>query len=114
MPGWTGATAIGVGLGLAVALALPEGTGLAGKVAEGAVHGAAIGVIVGAAQWLALRRRLAGARWWVPVSVVAWTLGAAIGDFVGHFAEPPLDLLTGFVVAAVVAGAGLTALIRRS
>ncbi len=114
VPGWALFSAVGIGLGLAVALALPEGSGLPGVVIAGAGHGVAIGAIVGTVQWLALQRRLAGARWWLLYSVVAWSLGASIGDLIGHYAEPPLDLLTGFVVAAVASGAGLAVLIRRS
>jgi hypothetical protein len=114
VPGWTLCSAVGIGLGLAVALALPEGSGLPGVVIAGAAHGVAIGAIVGTLEWLALARRLSGARWWVVTSIVAWSVGAAIGDFMGHYAEPPIDLMTGFVVAAVVSGAGLTILVRRS
>src|SRR5262245_24729645 len=105
VPGWTMSTAVGVGFGLAVALVLPEGSGLPDVVIAGAVHGLAIGAIVGTVQWLALKRRLPGARWWVVTSILAWSLGAAVGDLVGHYAEPPLDLLTGFVVAALGSGA---------
>ena len=113
VPGWTVVTAIGTALGLAVAVTMPEGSDLAGRVGLGAVHGAAIGVILGTLQWLVLRRRLSGARWWVLVSVVAWSLGAAIGDLAVVAAEPPADLLIGFAVAAMVSGVGLAALVNR-
>jgi hypothetical protein len=111
--GWVAASAIGSGVAIAVALALPEGSGLVGVVVEGALHGVAVGIIIGTAQWLALRHNLAYARWWVPVSILAWMVGAATGDFVGYYADGPLDLMTGFAVACLVNGAGLVALLRR-
>ena len=114
VPGWTVVTAVGTALGLAVAVTMPEGTGLAGRVALGAVHGFAIGMILGTLQWLVLRRRLPGARWWVLVSVVAWSIGAATGDLVVTLAEPPVDLLVGFAVAAMASGVGLAGLVGRS
>ena len=43
---------------------------------------AAVGAAIGAAQWLVLRRHLAGAGWWVPASVVGYAalaLLAALG-----------------------------------
>jgi hypothetical protein len=43
----------------------------------GAVALALFGLGVGAAQWLVLRRLIAGAAWWVPASVGA-TLAAAL------------------------------------
>ncbi len=55
--GWVAASAIGSGVAIAVALALPEGSGLPGVVVEGALHGVAVGIILGTAQWLALRRK---------------------------------------------------------
>ena len=111
--GWVVASAIGSGVAIAVALALPEGSGLAGRVVEGAWHGVAVGIILGTAQWLTLRRCLPNARWWVPVSILAWSVGAATGDFVGYYADGPLDLMTGFAVACLVNGAGLVALLRQ-
>jgi len=111
--GWVTLSAAGLGIGIAVALVLPEGEGLAGAVVAGAGHGAAIGVVIGTVQWLALRSRLRYARAWLPLNVVAWSVGAATGDFVGHYADGPLDLVTGFCVANVIVGAGFAVLVSR-
>jgi hypothetical protein len=80
--GWAVATGIGFGsgMGLVVALGIGERTGFAAEVADGAVAGALGGTVVGVAQWLVLRDRAANARWWVPASIVAWAIGAAVAD----------------------------------
>jgi hypothetical protein len=44
------------------------------EFAFGAVIGAMIGLVLGLAQWLVLRTKLAGSSWWIPVSIIAWTL----------------------------------------
>ena len=63
------------------------------EMADGAVSGALTGAVVGAAQWLALRGRLAVGLLWIP----ATALGLGVGDAVG-------SALTG-------AGTGIGALI---
>jgi hypothetical protein len=46
--------------------------------AFGAVIGANVGLVLGLAQWLVLRAKLARTAWWMPVSVIAWTLSLAV------------------------------------
>ena len=46
--------------------------------AFGAVIGAIVGLVLGLAQWLVLRAKLARTAWWMPVSVIAWTLSLAV------------------------------------
>lgn len=108
---WAVATGVGLGVGIALALAMGEGTGLGGKVLEGMAHGAAIGATLGMLQWLVLRARVPGARWWVPVSIAGWSVGAATGDAIGYFAGGPFDLMSGIVVAAAATGIALVALL---
>jgi hypothetical protein len=48
---WVWAGAAGLAVGLALALLLGEGSGLAGKVLEGARHVGVIGLLTGALQW---------------------------------------------------------------
>lgn len=110
---WAVATGVGLGVGIALALTMGEGTGLSGKVLEGAVHGAAIGAILGTLQSFVLSARVPGARWWVPASIAGWAVGAAAGDAVGYFVEG-LDIVAGPVVAAAVTGIALVALLRRT
>lgn len=43
------------------------------------VGGALAGTVIGAAQWLALRGRLAQAAWWIPATAIGQALGLAAG-----------------------------------
>ena len=57
-------------------------TGLVGGVAtplEGAIGGAATGAVIGLAQWLVLRRRLALTPWWVAATAAGMAGGLALG-----------------------------------
>ena len=111
---WAIATGIGLGVGiaLALALALGEGTGLRAQILEGTAAGAAVGSILGILQWLALRTRLQGARWWVPASIGGWAAGAAAGNGVAYFVDEGLDILVAPVVAATITGLALVELTR--
>jgi len=109
--GWAVATGagFGLGIGLVVALGIGERTGFVHEVADGALAGAVGGAVLGSAQWLVLREVASNARWWVPASIVAWAVGAAVADGVAHFADGT-DLLVGPVVAAAFTGVMLYAL----
>ncbi len=63
-----------------------------------------IGLFVGLAQWLVLRRYLSGAGWWILASTIGWFLGWAI--ITSGLIVPP----GGGLVASMIAGAvfGLT------
>jgi hypothetical protein len=112
--GWVGASALGLAVGFGVAVGLlGEGTGLLGKILEGIEHGAVLGAVIGALQWLVLRRSTRWVGWWVLISTGAWALGAACGDAVGFFVGGPFDVATGFVVAALLTGIGISSLLRR-
>ncbi len=71
-----------------------------------AAMGIALGAILGAAQWLALRRHVPKAGWWVPANALAWMLGMVV-VFLGTsfipaegITVPVALLLLMFVVAA--------------
>ncbi len=71
-----------------------------------AAMGIALGSILGAAQWLALRRHVPKAGWWIPANALAWILGMVV-VFLGTsfipaegITVPVALLLLMFVVAA--------------
>jgi hypothetical protein len=110
---WALATGIGVGAGMAlvVAVGLGETPGLAAQITQGAVAGPAVGAVIGTLQWLVLRTRVPGARWWVAASIAGWAAGAAAGDTVAYFVEG-LDLVVAPVIAASVTGIALVSMLR--
>ncbi len=40
--------------------------------------GGVVGMAMGTAQWILLRRRLVGAAWWIPANLVAWSAGSVL------------------------------------
>lgn len=97
---------LGVGMALAVAMGLGDTPGLAAQITQGAVAGAVAGSLIGTAQWLVLRSRIPGARWWFAASIAGWASGAAAGDGVAYLVEG-LDLVVAPIVAASVTGIAL-------
>lgn len=86
--GWTAANAIGWAVGLtvmtAVQLALEAASGGTLVEAEGgavleSVGNLLFGLAVGTMQWLALRRRVAGALWWIPATAGGFFLAGLVG-----------------------------------
>lgn len=77
-----------------------------------AAMGIALGTILGAAQWLALRRHVPKAGWWIPANALAWMLGMVV-VFLGTSFIPAegitvpvaLILLLFVVAAGAVVGA---------
>ncbi len=67
----------------------------------------ASGLLVGAFQWLILRRHVARAGWWVPASGLSLTLGWLVGAVVVEIALDPryhpaaVDLIAGLVSATI-------------
>jgi hypothetical protein len=110
---WALATGVGFGAGMAlvVAMGLGETPGLAEQITQGALAGAMVGAVMGTLQWLALRTRVPGARWWVVASIAGWAAGAATGDAVGYFVAG-LDLVVAPMIAASVTGVALVSLLR--
>ena len=73
--GW-GLAFIGFPLGGLAATALVGGVI---TTVEGVIGGAATGAVIGLAQWLALRRRLALTPWWIAATAVGMGVGLALG-----------------------------------
>ncbi len=127
---WTFATASGAAVAWTACMVLNLG-GVAASLSDRTWHelvvagGLGFGSVVGVAQWLALRRALPGAIWWIPANAVAWLLASAViiaGIPLAERTEPTLAssalvLVTGFVaslVAAVIPGFTLAALATRA
>jgi len=77
-----------------------------------AAMGIGLGAILGAAQWLALRRHVPKAGWWIPANALAWMLGMVVvflgTSFIpaeGITAPVALILLLFVVAAGAVVGA---------
>lgn len=77
---WTLSSALGLALGLVAALALgaPIET-LVGAMLVTPILTGIVGAVLGTSQWVVLRRRLEGARWWIPASAAGLGLGLAGG-----------------------------------
>src|SRR5436305_2804795 len=77
---WTLLTMLGLAVGLAAGLLLggPIGAVVGMILVTPAVTGI-VGAALGTSQWLALRRRLAHARWWIAASAAGLGLGLAAG-----------------------------------
>ena len=73
--GW-GLAFVGFPLGGLAATALVGGVT---TPVEGVIGGAATGAVIGLAQWLALRRRLALTPWWIAATAVGMGVGLALG-----------------------------------
>lgn len=117
--GWTVANAIGWAVGLtfenAAQLALEAASGGVLAASEGglvqeAVAGLLFGLSVGAMQWLALRRRIAGAAWWIPATaggfILAGLVGGALQDIGAVVGVPIISFVGGLVISF---GLGLAA-----
>ncbi|MFC5139818.1 hypothetical protein ACFPK1_16375 [Actinomycetospora rhizophila] len=109
---WVGATAGAAALAYLLAL-LPSAAAsvVAGwpvpvVVGVGAVLGVLVLLVIGAAQWLELRRHVVGAATWIGVTALAWLLG--LGVFLA--AATPLWHPGQPLVVAVVIGLGAGAL----
>lgn len=98
---WILASTVGWGIGWAIIVTglvvPPNGTGLTALIS-----GAILGIYIGLAQWIVLRRNVAQAGWWLPASIAGWMMG-----LLGLFGT----ILTGAVVG-VVTGLMLDWLLR--
>ncbi len=68
---WIAATATGWGIGFPAGVAAAAALGLVG-FQFGLLAGAITGAVCGMTQWLALRRHIKDAGWWVLASTFAW------------------------------------------
>ena len=127
---WALATASGAAIAWTACMVLNLG-GVAASLSDRTWHalvvagGLGFGSVIGVAQWLALRRTLPGAIWWIPANAFAWLLASAViiaGIPLAERTEPTLAssalvLVTGFVaslVAAVIPGLALAVLATRA
>lgn len=113
---WIVATVVGFAIGKFAADAIAQS--MDGAVGF-ALGGAAIGIALGAAQWLVLRRQLALADLWIPATALAWAVGWSLISTVdevegGPTASTYLIGATGAAAAAVITGAALLWLRRRA
>jgi hypothetical protein len=76
------------------------------------IAGAVAGAVIGAAQWLVLRRRISLSALWVPATAGGMALGMALGEvLLGHETSMQPLLLRGLVVGTAI-GAGQAVLLR--
>jgi hypothetical protein len=69
--------------------------------------GAVIGTCVGIAQWLVIRPRISGTRWWIGASIVGFAFGKLVGDLVVAQTGIENSLITGLGGAIIGASLGL-------
>ena len=99
---WVALSIVGYGVGKAMAEAtLPGTTTLPGYALTGAI----VGVVVGLAQWVVLRRSLSSAGWWVPATSLAWVVGWCAIGVAEHASDwPTLAVYVVGGIGAAVAG----------
>ena len=75
---------------------------------------ALVGMLIGFGQWLILRKHITNAEWWIPVTAVAWAIGALVGQAQSQAITTPYNLgvseLFGWPLSGVVVG-GITGFI---
>src|SRR4051794_15962448 len=59
------------------------------SVSAALLGGAISGAVIGAGQWLALRRMLPGAIWWIAATAVGQAIGLAIGGPIVNYETAP-------------------------
>lgn len=120
---WTVATAVGAGIAWALGMLLMVVMSFAASPPSqtsadasqwfevtlpvilllAAALGVALGAILGAAQWIVLRKHAPKAGWWIVANAIAWAIGMFL-VFVGTSFIPDNGAVTAGVVAAVVIG----------
>lgn len=94
----------------------------------GWVGGSWLGMVVGTAQWLVLRRHIPTSWRWIPISALGWGLGCMVGFALPQglkfaqgqsVAEMPfwlelVSLMVGLAIASSITGAELARLLLRS
>ena len=74
---WVLATSVGWIVGFAVCETLKA---IVEFLAHPPTDGAVIGISIGIAQWLVLKRRINRAGWWILASIIGFGVGKAVGD----------------------------------
>jgi hypothetical protein len=112
---WIAASVVGFVIGKFAAEAIANSVAGAGGFALG---GLAIGIALGASQWLVLRRQVVQAELWIPATALAWAVGWSIISSVGEVAGGPTTSTyliggAGAAAAGVITGSTLIWLRRR-
>lgn len=102
MGGWPALTTAGWLAGAGLSL-LPGWLGWTSPVFTGGLALVGLGVSIGAAQWLLLRRRVPHAQWWLVGNVAGYGLAALLvrGDGIGLFELLLISLLPACATAGV-------------
>jgi len=74
------------------------------------------GVVLGVAQWIVLRGRVAQAGWWIAISIAGWVLAFLLigAAYLSGLYVEPFDMLAAFLVPTIVTGGGMLWLLRRT
>ena len=110
---WVLANALGLTLAMMSVAVIDRVGGDDGGLADGLAHiiGLALaGVVVGALQWLVLRRLVHGAAWGILASSVALPLGFIVGFVLGG---PPIDFFGSFFLLGILSGITYWLVLRR-
>jgi hypothetical protein len=126
---WVLATLVGAMLGLGLGMALAEAVNLpslmvAERGASAFVHalpivlqtsltGAVVGVVLGAAQWLVLRRAIHPAGWWIIASGLGWMIGMGLGAALADVITIIGALLVTGIASGVLTGLAMQQIVRQ-
>jgi hypothetical protein len=72
------------------------------------------GIVIGAAQWLALRDRLPDAAWWIPATAIAHAIGLAVGSAMVGYQTGMAQLAIQGAVTGLALGIAQGLALRRS
>lgn len=80
------------------------------------LSGAAFGIALGSIQWLALRRRMHRAPWWIVANAIGWSVSFFVGDVLSMVWEEGRAIISYGIttggVAAAITGVALVVLLR--
>jgi hypothetical protein len=103
---WILATALGGAVGLACVNAIHRAlVGISLYIVDGSLGFAALGIVLGIAQWWFLRRQFSRAGWWVLASAAGWLVGGTTAWALAFKSFEFMKIITDFVVLGIVAGA---------
>ena len=77
------------------------------------VGGALAGAVIGAGQWLLLRRVLPGATWWIGATAIGQAIGLALGAALVDYGTEPRDLAIQGAITGLATGAFQAIVLRR-